>query len=101
MDKNKLSELEQAYNGKHMRPIILLTDAVLYHSVLTEESYIVPKSEWDQIADNEDLVCDIEYKQVWLARLSADGYLDCTDWNMFKSWAEAVDSLLLAAQDEE
>ena len=35
----------------------------------------------------------IEVKEGWLARLSAPGYMDCTDWSVFKTEEEAVQGL--------
>ena len=44
----------------------------------------------------------IEVKEGWLARLSAPGYMDCTDWNVFDTEEEAVQGLKdLYGDDEE
>lgn len=40
--------------------------------------------------DEEELV---EYKQGWLGRMSAPGYLDCTDWSVYSSEEEANEEL--------
>lgn len=36
----------------------------------------------------------------WGARLSAPGYLDCTEWNIFDTWEEARDYLVETYYDD-
>jgi hypothetical protein len=43
-----------------------------------------------KILDPDEVV---EYKTGWLARLSAPGYLDCTDWTAHATEAEALEYL--------
>jgi hypothetical protein len=40
--------------------------------------------------DSEEL-CEV--KEGWLARMSAPGYLDCTEWSAYKTEAQAVQAL--------
>lgn len=42
----------------------------------------------------------IEHKTGWLARLSAPGYMDCTDWTVHKSESEARTYLSEAYGDD-
>ena len=48
--------------------------------------------------DSEEL-CEV--KTGWLARLSAPGYLDCTDWSAHDTEEEARDYLVEMYGDEE
>lgn len=41
-----------------------------------------------------DPEAEAEYKEGWLARLSARGFLDCTDWTAHKSEEEAAQYLI-------
>lgn len=36
----------------------------------------------------------VEYREGWLARLSAPGYMDCTDWSHHETEADAVEYLV-------
>lgn len=44
----------------------------------------------------------VELKEGWLARLSASGYIDCTDWSAHKTEQDAVEYLkTMYGYDEE
>lgn len=49
------------------------------------------------IEDTDDCV---ECQEGWLARMSAEGYMDCTDWTAHASEQEAVDYLVDMYGDE-
>lgn len=50
------------------------------------------------IPDDDEL---IEIKEGWLARLSAPGYMDCTDWSVFDTEEEAVQGLKDLYEDDD
>lgn len=55
----------------------------------------------DYVQDT-DRVSEVEVKDGWCARLSASGYLDCTDWTgPYATEAEALEALAEMYPDEE
>jgi hypothetical protein len=102
-------ELNEAFADQHMQPQIEETD---YWEIDTDVgTEIVPAdvvsipAQVDFTVTGDDELepfasyCEGEPDQAtlrhgWLARLSAPGYMDCTEWSAFSSFEAAADYLL-------
>lgn len=84
-----------------MEPQVILDDwAELTDS--NGESMIVPADYMlDAIKDDPSLTLTDTLRGHYGARLSAPGYLDCTDWAVFADEQEAIDYILAAYYGDE
>lgn len=60
-----------------------------------EREFLVALSDY-----TDDRPQSAELKHGWLARLSAAGYMDCTEWTAFATEQEAIDYLAEQADQE-
>lgn len=89
-------ELDKAFEGEFMQPNIELDDWIAYETGTGEstvEQAMFFKPDEMGIRDGETREV-LVYKGYYGARMSASGYLDCTDWNLFQHEADAIQFLL-------
>ncbi len=97
--------LDEAFKGSFMKPQIEKTD--YWEVETTQGTCIIPTEVHGSTAvalDPQELgdYClgdilseePLTRKEGWLARMSAPGYMDCTDWSAFETETEAVEYLL-------
>lgn len=87
------NQLRTKYENNFLRPNILNCDVVEIQDKFMESNYY-PKDQF-AAAIHKTVPCETyEYSDRWLARLSADGHMDCTEWTMFDTEEEALQFLL-------
>lgn len=84
-------DLDEIFKDDFMKPQILLGDWALVE-MGNGETVITPKGYEDTL--DQDEIDSIEYGHCYGARLSAPGYLDCTDWSLYETFELAAESLI-------
>lgn len=104
--------LEQAFRSSFMKPVIEKTD--YWEVETTQGTCIIPTDVhgWTAVTLDPNELADyclgdiedsepLSRKEGWLARMSAPGYMDCTDWAAFETEDEAVEYLLNGWGDDD
>lgn len=125
MNEALSGELRDTFREQFMQPVIYLDN---YYAVETDNgTEIVPADvvgsiafslllgrcvyvdddDWEALSQRLQMYCeanvsgDITFSRGYLARLSAPGYMDCTDWSAFDNEDEAARYLIDTYGDDE
>ena len=97
--ENARAELDSAFEGQFMEPQVVLGDWHNLDGATGIQSY---PAEYFTLDDAIESYTAIENHKPWEsgtvigygARLSAPGYLDCTEWTVFDTELEAIEYLI-------
>jgi hypothetical protein len=88
-------EVAEAFAGEFMQPRVWQGDCWLVNTV--QGTYFIPRDTLDRAgvlaAYTEVTSLDL-MRNVWMAQLSAPGYLDCTEVVAYDTEEDALDALL-------
>ena len=84
-------DLHAAFIDDFMQPEIVRGNFCKFYTMPSGDTVIIPTKDYDPFLCGYDYT---EYKNVIGVRLSAPGFLDCTDWDIFDSEEEAVRYLI-------
>jgi len=87
----KTDELIEAYKDEFMKPDIIFTDWTIIESQYGD-SEVVMTEDFDP-GDWPGFTIE-ETTKAYGARLSASGYMDCTEFSLFRTELEAVEYLI-------
>lgn len=82
-------ELDLLYKNDFMKPEVYHGDVIEAQDKYGEIQFM-PRDSFGEYIESTLIE---EHKEKFLARLSASGYLDCTEWAMFNSEQEAINYL--------
>ena len=85
-------ELEEAFKGQFMQPEVYHGD-VIELQYKNGESFCMPLEDYSP-AMHSGVIESFTFSNRYLARLSASGYLDCTESTMFDTEQEAIAFLI-------
>lgn len=115
--ENARQELDRTFDGQFMQPqigydtwAVIETENGIYFVSITDCG---SPSAWnystvnfgiclanvasyygDYVPSGEDSISEISYREGYGARLSASGYMDCTEWTVYDTEMEAIEFLI-------
>ena len=106
MNENLQEELQIHFETSFMKPQTLFDNWYLLET--TEGGMCLPMSEFGDNLTDDDLagavnsdIEEVNKAQGFGARLSASGYIDCTEWTFFDTEEEAVKYLIDTYGDDD
>jgi hypothetical protein len=87
-----LEELEEAFENSFQKPQIYKDSWVTGYNEFGE-GRTLPEV-YEGILLDEGYTEEVEHTECWGARLSANGFMDCTEWTLFWSEEEAAEYLM-------